>query len=150
MRATVLGLIFLAMTGMSAEASVDFCSKFNVPIFVGVAYNQGDDWISTGWQRVEPGQCLTDPFGLSVNVFYYRGETDWIRNGRRKTQWSWGNGGRRFSVTDKGFTFHHADGAIRGARLAGFTISIESTNGPISERVTFEADGVHTTQATIH
>jgi hypothetical protein len=131
-----------------ATAGIDFCSKFRFPIYVAIAYNWNDDWVSTGWQKIQPGECLTDPFKVSVSQFYFRGETDWVPTAPgKRTKWTWGNSGRPFPISEKSFTFHKADGPVRGGKPEGFTISMQGDgNTPISESVTFEEDGVHTTQ----
>ena len=152
MRMPCLAALFLATAAIPATAGVDFCSKFRFPIYVAVAYNWNEDWISTGWQKIEPNDCLTDPFKLGVSQFNFRGETDWVRTApTKRTKWTWGNSGRPFPISSRKFLFHHADGPVRGGKPEGFIISIEGQGGaPISERVTFEEDGVHTTQQTMH
>ena len=148
MRHAVVGLLCVALSASAAQAGVDFCNEFKHPIFVAVAYDDNGDWVANGWKKIATGECLTDPFTLSVKKFYYRAETDWIRNGSSKTQWTWGKGGGPFSVVNGSFTFHHADARRKGGRLVDFTGSIEGSEGPISETVTFQADGQHVTQKT--
>jgi uncharacterized membrane protein len=144
--ALVLGTCFAS----AAQADVNFCNKYPAPVFVSVAYNENGEWISKGWEKIDPGTCRNNPFELHVGQFYYRGETDWIptpNGGKRQTTW----GSRetaRFSVVNDGFNFRHAEVPHSGSRQEGFSASFRFETGEVSETITFGAD-LTTTQQTL-
>jgi uncharacterized membrane protein len=142
LRSVAAGLVLGTCAVSTAQADVTFCNKINAPLFVSVAYNENGEWISQGWEKIDPGSCRADPFELHVSQFFFRAETDWINvAGGRKVQHTWADAdGVRLSVVNPSFTFHHADVQQRGSRLAAFSSSIRTETGEVSETITFNED----------
>jgi uncharacterized membrane protein len=125
----------------TAQAGVDFCNNYQVPVFISVAYQENGAWVSRGWEKIDSGACRADPFDIQVGHFYFRGETDLFPTASgRMQQATWGNRETtRFSVVNDGFDFLDAEVAHRGARLEGFVASASNLAGN-SETITFGAD----------
>ncbi|HVB88994.1 MAG TPA: DUF1036 domain-containing protein [Beijerinckiaceae bacterium] len=141
MRKLIAACVFLILASSAASADIIFCNDYPRPVFAAWAYKKGSDWYSHGWLKVLTGSCRSA--GLSVPMFYYRGETDWFAHGHGKRMVSWGNGPKKFSVTDKAFDFKSADVDRRGARYVKFTVSLhpDHVSNPIEDTVRFKADG---------
>jgi uncharacterized membrane protein len=144
-RSVAAGLVLGTCAVSTAQAEVTFCNKINAPVFVSVAYNENGEWISQGWEKIDPGSCRANPFELHVSQFFFRAETDWINvTGGEKIQHTWADAdGVRFSVVNPGFTFHHADVQQRGSRLEAFSSSIRTETGEVSETITFNEDSTN-------
>lgn len=139
-----------AFGSSAAQADVVFCNYYHRTIYAAWAYQKGSDWYSHGWLKLLTGICR--PAHLEVSKFYYRGETDWfhVRGSRRME--SWGNGPRKFSVTDKRFDFRSADVNRKGARFEKFTVSLQpdKSGHPLDDTVTFKADGTVMQSVVVH
>jgi uncharacterized membrane protein len=144
-RSVAAGLVLGTCAVSAAQADVTFCNKINAPVFVSVAYNENGEWISQGWEKIDPGACRANPFELHVSQFFFRAQTDWINvTGGGKIQHTWADAdGVRFSVVNPGFTFHHADVQQRGSRLEAFSSSIRTETGEVSETITFNEDSTN-------
>src|SRR5947209_10294039 len=76
------GTLALTIAMSSARADIVFCNEFPHPVFVAIAYPQGDgSWMSRGWLELATGECNTFDSALEVKTFYFRGMTDSYRNG---------------------------------------------------------------------
>lgn len=82
-----------------AKADLEICSsrKSNRHIDVAIGYRNGDDWVSEGWWKIPPYECVTPVAGdLQVRYYYVRAV-------------EWGTGkawedGYTFCVDSKPFT----------------------------------------------
>ena len=159
-RVAKLGLLsgsFLSLYASSAMAEVEFCNNYEQTVSIAIAYKQDysdntSSYVARGWLSVNTGQCGVFDTTLHVPFFYYRGETNWfkVRGGRQKL--AWGDDANKFITAAASFNYWSAEEntPISGVKTSfvGFTKSFVSATGDVSETVTFEADGVHTTQAT--
>jgi Protein of unknown function (DUF1036) len=87
----VAALAFGTCCASAAQAKVNFCNQYDVPVFVSVAYNENGEWVSKGLEKVDPGTYRDNPFNLHVGQFYFfRGEIDWVptpTGGKRQATW---------------------------------------------------------------
>jgi tetratricopeptide (TPR) repeat protein len=114
----ILAVLFLVVaSGSQALAKIQFCNKFQHPIFIALAYQQNGGWVTDGWIQVDTDKCLIDSNHPDLTSFYYYGET----NVFDKKRWTWGNK-KEFSVRDDdGFTLRNADTQQPGARFVKFS-----------------------------
>jgi len=117
MRVMLAVLFLVVASGSQALAKIQFCNKFQHPIFIALAYQQNGGWVTDGWIQVDTDKCLIDSNHPDLTSFYYYGET----NVFDKKRWTWGNK-REFSVKDDdGFTLRNADTQQPGARFVKFS-----------------------------
>ena len=79
MRLQILGIfcaIILVALGAStgqARAGLKICNKAEVLHSLAVAYKDGENWKSSGWWNIDPGECKTVIGGdLTQRFYYYR------------------------------------------------------------------------------
>jgi uncharacterized membrane protein len=151
----IWGLLF-SIAAVPAWAEIRFCNKFSRTVFVSVAYAQPgyNSFISRGWLRLAPNACDEFDSAMHLSVFYYYAETDAYSAGPGRTNRNtWGalKADKRFWVADNSFNIFNNPGGEKpddpGAKLVGFTRSIERSDGELSETLTIEADGVNVTQS---
>jgi uncharacterized membrane protein len=144
--AVVTGLL-LARAAEAQFTQLTFCNQYQQTIFVAVAYQQSNQtWLSRGWLEIKPNDCEAFDSALSVQLFYYRAETNKFTDpytGVKGTA-SWGNNGdRKFAVTGPDFNFYDAQRARADAHLAGFLHAAWKGRGHAVATVTFATDGAH-------
>lgn len=133
-----------------AEAEIAFCNKFPHLVYVAIAYPQTDgsnSWISRGWLNISTGNCAEFDTALHVKTLFYRGESVSYRQGSESMKNVWGgNSDTKFAIwEDDNFNYWNAQTKVLKSTLVGFTKVGEATGEALSVRVTFEADGIHTT-----
>ena len=109
---TVLALAAL-MIPARAQAGLDGCNKTNEKIYVAVAHNSDQGWLSLGWWTIQPNSCMTMIGGaLQYRYYYAYAESD---SGR-----TWG-GNYSFCIQDAKFDIVGGDNCeSRGYETAGF------------------------------
>lgn len=137
----------ILLTSSIAKADIIFCNKFQHLVYVAVAYPQQDgSWISRGWLNINTGDCAQFDSAIHVKTFYYRGETETYRQGRKSIKSVRAGSDGQFAIWENGnFNFWNAQTKVLNSTLTGFTKAGEVSGEAISARVTFEADGIHTT-----
>jgi hypothetical protein len=50
----IAALAFGTCCASAAQAKVNFCNQYDVPVFDSVAYNENGEWVSKGCEKVEP------------------------------------------------------------------------------------------------
>ena len=144
-----IGLACL-LANPSAKADIIFCNNFPHLIYVAIAYPQDDgSWITRGWLNVDTGQCTEFDSALHVKTFYYRAESVPFHAGGRQLTNIWGGSDAKFAVwEDSNFNYWDAQPKVLNSSLGPFIKGIETTDDAISVTVTFDADGIHSTQTT--
>mgnify|MGYP006271480987 CR=1 FL=1 len=59
-----------------AHASLTICNRSSQGVFVAIAYDERDTWVSAGWWRIEPNACTTVRGTLDNRYYYVRAEGD--------------------------------------------------------------------------
>jgi uncharacterized membrane protein len=54
----------------SATAGLEGCNKTSEEIYVAIAHNSDQGWISLGWWTIQPKSCVT-MFGEDLKYRYY-------------------------------------------------------------------------------
>lgn len=139
----LLSGLTLGLSSSAAHADIVFCNKssFNL-IYVAIAYPQSNgSFLSRGWMSVNQGECDTFDTALHVGSLYFRGESAWVRHGRRKTREIWGKG-RSFAVWDNdNFQYYDAQERVLRSTLMEFTSAGEASDGDLSVTVSFTDQG---------
>ena len=140
-------------TSSSARADIVFCNKFPHLVYVAIAYSQTDgsnSWVSRGWLNIDTGDCAEFDTALHVKALYYRAESATYRDSGKSVNTVWGGGGdSKFAVLENSnFNFWNAQEKVLNSTLAVFTKVGDTTAAALSVRLTFEADGIHTTTTT--
>ncbi len=152
----------LQFTSHPAFAGIEFCNNNENDILISIAYDQLDKdgksmgWLSRGWFRVQKGFCGEFDTQISVKEFYWRAETDWYNEGKRRHKLTWpssetaeatGRNFWNFDPTYQGYFQVYAANAadtltgMSHARFNAYDRSMRSKNGPLSETITILADG---------
>ena len=105
---TAAGLLISA----PAHAGLDACNKTAEDIYVAVAHNSDQGWISLGWWMINPKSCVTMVGGnLQYRYYYVYAESE--------TQ-TWG-GNHNFCIQDAKFDIVGGDNCeARGYETVGF------------------------------
>jgi len=149
----LLALLFLVGIGSQAEAKIQFCNKFQHPVFVAVAFQDNGSWVTEGWIEVDVNKCVMDEKHPNVTSFYFYGET----NAFNKQVWSWGKD-KEFGVKDDDFSQRNADKPPAGMRVVKFSgpnvyklpqtvVELDFQDGGTSFFVPPENQGGNTAQA---
>ncbi|TPN79506.1 DUF1036 domain-containing protein [Mesorhizobium sp. CU2] len=154
-------LAFLLVTSAErAEAAIKICNNFSQTVYFAMAYSQpgyDESYISRGWLVLNPnGGCDQFDSALHLSVFWYYAETNQYKVSKHvKNINMWGNvrPDKQFWIATNSFNFinnlnekpsHPGD---PGARLVGFTRSVESKDSELDETLTIEADGINVSQS---
>ena len=102
----------LALLGSPAEAALDACNKTSEHIYVAVAHNSDQGWVSLGWWTIDPKSCVTMVGGnLQYRYYYVYAESE--------TQ-TW-DGDHTFCIQDAKFEIVGDDDCeARGYETVGF------------------------------
>lgn len=152
--AAIAAAAALLLAASRADAEFVFCNKFPHLVYVAIAYPQTDgsnSWVSRGWLNIDNGNCAEFDTALHVTALYYRAESDTYRDQGHSVSTVWGgDGDGKFAILENSnFNFWNAQTKVLNSRLAAFTKIGETIGEALSMRLTFEADGIHTT-TTIH
>jgi len=152
-----LAAFVLAAAGFAAageaQAGIEFCSSFPHKIFVAIAYSQdGQFWISRGWLELDNGDCSEFDASLHPATIYYRGESETYRNAKGvSVSTVWSGTGHKFAIWENdNFNYWSANQKVLNSTLVDFSLAADGLEPGGSVRVTFEADGVHTTTTVTH
>ncbi len=158
MRPVLLALIW-AIFSDRAYAEIKICNQFSQTVYFSMAYAQpgyDNSYISRGWLVLRPnGGCDQFDSALHLPVFWYYAETNayYVRKNVKTTN-TWGSvrPDKSFWVATNSFNFINNldnNGAPNdpGAKLVGFTRSVEAADSELNETLTIEADGIHVSQS---
>lgn len=135
--------LLLGFSSIGAKADIVFCNKSSFRlIYVAIAYPQSDgSFLSRGWMSVNQGECDNFDTALRIKSLYFRGESAWVRQGRRRTRETWGKG-RAFAIWDNdNFQYYNAQERVLKSALENFTLAGEVTDGELDATVTFTDNG---------
>ena len=146
---TVIAIGLLAASTASAEeGEIKFCNDFPHMVYVAIAYEQvSGQYISRGWISIDTGDCSYFDTAIRVDTFYYHAESYWKERRRSYTE-TWGakDNQFRFAVkTSSNFQYWNASERVLDSRLVGFSKGPQSTDGPVTATITFNADETVTT-----
>ncbi|MDX8529439.1 DUF1036 domain-containing protein [Mesorhizobium sp. VK25A] len=157
---SVLLSVILAMSAERAEAAIKICNNFSQTVYFAMAYAQpgyDESYISRGWLVLNPnGGCDQFDSALHLTVFWYYAETNQYKvskNVKNKNMWGSVRADKQFWIATNSFNFINNlnDNQSRpgdpGARLVGFTRSVESKDSELDETLTIEADGINVSQS---
>lgn len=79
----LLGIAMTVVSGLPAQAGLEFCNQTAEKQWVAIGYDTDDGWISEGWWGVETDECITPmPDDLNRRYYYYRlFETGFVGDG---------------------------------------------------------------------
>ncbi|UVK49352.1 DUF1036 domain-containing protein (plasmid) [Mesorhizobium sp. AR07] len=155
----VLLALLLATFSERADAEIKICNQFSQTVYFSMAYAQpgyDNSYISRGWLVLQPnGGCDQFDSALHLSVFWYYAETNayYVRKHVKNTN-TWGSvrADKKFWVATNSFNF--IDNVDKnkapndpGAKLVGFTRSVEATGSELNETLTIEADGINVSQS---
>ncbi len=135
--------LLLGFSSIGAEADIVFCNKSSFRlIYVAIAYPQSDSsFLSRGWMSVNQGECNSFDTALRVKSLYFRGESAWVRQGRRRTREIWGKG-RAFAIWDNdNFQYYNAQERVLKSTLENFSLAGEVADGELDATITFTDNG---------
>lgn len=133
----------LGFSSIGAKADIVFCNKSNFKlIYVAIAYPQSDgSFLSRGWMSVSEGECDSFDTALRVKSLWFRGESQWVRQGRRRTREIWGKG-RAFAIWENdNFQYYNAQERVLKSTLENFSLAGEVADGELDVTVTFTDTG---------
>ncbi|MET2827268.1 DUF1036 domain-containing protein [Mesorhizobium shangrilense] len=154
----VLLSILLATFSEQACAEIKICNQFPQTVYFSIAYAQpgyNDSYISRGWLALQPNGCDQFDSALHLSVFWYYAETNayFVRKHVTNTNfWGTVRADKKFWVATNSFNFinnlnNNQAPNDPGAKLVGFTRSIEAKDSELNETLTIEADGINVTQS---
>ncbi len=148
--AILAAALFLLSAG-AAKADLIFCNKSGYSlIYVAIAYPQSDgSFISRGWMSLNQGNCANFDTALHVKSLYFRGESQWVRRGRRRERETWGKGYKFAVWDDANFQYYDAQQRVLKSTLEDFSLAGEAADGDLSVTVTFTDQG-STVSVTTH
>jgi hypothetical protein len=133
----------LGFSSIGAKADIVFCNKSNFKlIYVAIAYPQSDGtFLSRGWMSVSEGECDSFDTALQVKSLWFRGESQWVRQGRRRSREIWGKG-RAFAIWENdNFQYYNAQERVLKSTLENFSLAGEVADGALDVTVTFTDTG---------
>ncbi|RAZ84201.1 hypothetical protein DPM33_32285 [Mesorhizobium hawassense] len=157
---SVLLSFLVATCAERAEAAIKICNQFSQTVYFAMAYAQpgfDNSYISRGWLVLSPnGGCDQFDSALHLSVFWYYAETNQYTVRKHvKNINMWGNvrPDKQFWIATNSFNFinnlneRQSSPGDPGARLVGFTRSVESKDSELDETLTIEADGINVSQS---
>lgn len=151
---------FLATCAQRADAAIKICNNFSQTVYFAMAYAQPgyeESYISRGWLVLNPnGGCDQFDSALHLSAFWYYAETNEYKVSKHtnnKNTWGSVRADKQFWIATNSFNFINNlnDNQSRpgdpGARLVGFTRSVESKDSELDETLTIEADGINVSQS---
>jgi hypothetical protein len=142
-RYAVLAAALFLLSAGAAKANIIFCNKSGYDlIYIAIAYPQSDgSFLSRGWMSVTQGNSANFDTALHVKSLYFRGESKWVRHGRRREREIWGKG-YKFAVWDNdNFQYYGAQDRVLKSTLEDFSMAGEAADGDLSVTVTFTDQG---------
>jgi len=155
----VLLAVLLATFSERAYAEIKICNKFSQTVYFSMAYAQpgyDNSYISRGWLVLQPnGGCDQFDSALHLSVFWYYAETNayYVRKHVKNTNtWDPLKQIKTFGSPPILLIFSIILTTMRlpndpGAKLVGFTRSVEATDSELNETLTIEADGINVSQS---
>ena len=111
--AAALILPILGLLAKPAAAGLDGCNKSSEEIYVAIAHNSDQGWISLGWWTISPNSCLT----MLTEALQYRYYYAYASSASGRV---WG-GNYNFCIQDPKFDIVGGDNCeSRGYQTAGF------------------------------
>jgi uncharacterized membrane protein len=81
----ILILVGLATEVLPAEAGIRLCNNAPVPLWTASAHPENEAWITQGWWKIWPGECVAVTSGrVTSRYYYYHAHSD-------LDFWAWGN-----------------------------------------------------------
>ncbi len=155
---TLMGASTIMAIATPVSARIIFCNNYPYEVYFSIAYQQfqanGDalDWLSRGWLGVETGKCEEFDSAIAVSEFYWRGETNFYKQGKGRARDSWpSKDGKKFWNVEGDFQFYQADHTKPEAQKPAFSTyekSFRAKDGPVTETITILEGGQVTSDAT--
>ncbi|HLH10335.1 MAG TPA: DUF1036 domain-containing protein [Methylovirgula sp.] len=140
--ALIFAVDFFFFAASGAKADITFCNKFGRLVYVAIAYPQSDgSFISRGWMSLSDGNCAQFDTAIHVKTFYFRGESEWYREGGHRSREIWGKGDKFAIWENDNFQYYDAQQQVLNSTLVEFTHGPEAENGDVSTTVTFTDHG---------
>jgi uncharacterized membrane protein len=111
--------VAFACASSAAKAEIIICNDFRAPIRVAFASENQGNFTASGWWVIKRDACETTDFAVEGTTLHYTADSDEYKNGSGKARDHWGNKTRLF-VTEKKFTFEHAEERRRGTKAQMF------------------------------
>lgn len=137
----VLAVLTQIALTTAAFADISVCNSFKAPVRVALAYQDDDGFHASGWWAVDPDACRSVDFSFQGSTLYYAAESDSYREGRKTMRDHWGNK-KELYISNKDFSFDHANRSRRGAKATMFssvTVSDQLQSKPIAITIRFTA-----------